>query len=196
MALVNRIGGHRISVNYCFAYITESLIHRVCESMNQRRLLISCNHETGAPVLLQILDDRCDEFRLAVNRSASTSIDPQSGGYRANKLRDLCIAHRQTMIRFSSGGTCRALHHVEAAHWSWGFRPTSGSEIPGVPGKTGETTRQEVSIQRQNHIRFGEAALGFDGLVKSHHRPSARVVTIYRLVLVPFRRREQPQYSV
>src|SRR6185503_19001052 len=55
--------------------------------------------------------------------------------------------------------------------------------------------RKKISIKRKNAIRFTEVVNRVDRLTKSHHRAGARVVVVYRLILVPLRLRKLSQNS-
>ncbi|MCG3121215.1 MAG: hypothetical protein ALAOOOJD_04215 [bacterium] len=52
--LIRGSGFNRIRINHGFAGIAERVIHRMCQRMHRRRLLLACNHETRAAMVLQI----------------------------------------------------------------------------------------------------------------------------------------------
>src|SRR3990172_3057524 len=89
------------------------------------------------------------------------------------------------MISACSSRGWRAFNDVEPAHVLPGLTNTSSFSKVACILQHPRLTREKISVDRKNAIRFIKVVDGINWLSESHHRTRASVVVIYRLVLMP-----------
>src|SRR5215469_10234797 len=110
------------------------------------------------------------------------------GKYQAEPLRDifnLTRPHRYSMIRLRARRCRRAFDRIEAAHLLIGVA-TLG-EVADITRVARESGVEEVSVERNDDVRFFGAILRLDGLSKGEFRAFQHVVAVDGLVDMPLR---------
>src|ERR1051325_3794239 len=128
--------------------------------MNFRRLMISRNHNARTTMFMQI-PNRVDIYRS-----------------------NFASAFRYAMIRLRPRRTHPALNHIQAAHLA-SFRIAPLGKITNIFRRTGESSREEVGIERQNHISLREVIPRLNRLTKRQLRTLKYIVAIDRLIHMP-----------
>src|SRR5881628_182052 len=106
------------------------------------------------------------------------------------------------MIRARSCRRRRSLKHVKPAHQFGrilegyfldfegkfgGLGQAPASRVVARIAKRPRKRRKKISVQRKNAISLTKVVDCVDGLAKNHHCAGARVVVVYRLILMPLR---------
>ena len=97
------------------------------------------------------------------------------------------------MIRAGSGSRRCRFDYIQPVHIFLLFtNPTTGDEVARILQRP-RMRGKEVGIERKNAICFAEVVDGIDRLTEGHHRAGARIVVVYRLILMPLRLRKLRQ---
>ena len=148
-------------------------------------------------------DDDARSFVLL--KIARDRIKPQQGAFGGNsanssRSREAVSCLQQStrldfpmMVRCRTRRRRRRLDHVKAAHFLLAFRDSAPRCKVARVFQCSRMGRKEISIQRKDAFGLAEVVDRVDRLAKSRDCTGARVVVVYRLILVPLRPRKLRQ---
>ena len=193
-------GRARLRVHYRAPDVAERLVHHRREPVHCRRLRVTGDDETRAPMRREIARDGGDPRGLPLDArrrlrctvfEAAGLVDAGHVERRRDAARqalDIARARRQPMIRDAARDRRHRLDDVEAIHRHAGLAVARGAELAHVADGRG-AAGEKVGVEREDRLRRADAIvrlhLGTDGRAQAGGRAVARE----RIVLMPTRLR-------